>query len=423
MSCNNMPRTPSHFPRNPPAMNLSILLILLLCLLQTACGGGGTSPASATPVATAPTPVPPIAISNTQDLVIDAGPANTVNTLFTSVTICEPGNPTACQTIDHVQVDTGSVGLRLLSSVVQPSLRLPQKNAPGGGALVECTQFADGFSWGPVKTADVRLAGQTATAVPIQIIGDDAFAAVPADCSSSGPAENTVSDFGANGVLGIGHFTNDCGSSCVTSSAQGLYYACGSTGCVPTTVAAIQQVQHPVAMMTTNNNGVLLRLPAVAEPGAKTTSGVMILGIGTQSNNALGTAKVYTVDPFNGTLTILLGGKAYPGSFIDSGSNGYFFPSNTRVCNSGFYCPPSTVTFNTVIQGKNGANAAFSFNIANADTLFSTYPNFTVLPSLGGIGFNATTVDLGIGFYLGRSVFTAIEGKATPGGTGPFIAF
>lgn len=417
MRCNNLPR------KNNPLGK--ILAIMLLSLLQAACGGGNTSapaPVAASPMTPAVPTSPPM-VGNTQDIVIDAGPADTVNTLFTSVTICEPGSTKACQTIDHVQVDTGSVGLRLLSSVVQSSLKLPQKTAPNGSPLVECTQFADGYSWGPVRAADVHLAGQTAIAVPIQIIGDGAFTTIPADCSSSGPAENTVRDFGANGILGIGNFTNDCGNSCVTSSTQGLYYACDSTGCAPTTLGATQQVQHPVALLATNNNGVVLRLPAITEPGATSTTGTMILGIGTQTNNALGMARVFTVDPLAGTLTITLAGKAYPGSFIDSGSNGYFFPSTTQLCTSGFFCPPSPVTFNILIQGKNGANAAFSFNITNADNLFSTYPNFKVLPGLGGAGFDATSVDLGLAFYLGRSVFTAIEGKATPGGTGPYVAF
>ena len=407
------------------------LLIASLSLLQAACGGGGSASPSATPpVANTPVtpltplaPVPPLAVSNTQDLIIDAGPASTVNSLFTSVTICQPGSATACQTIDHIQVDTGSVGLRLLSSVVQPSLKLTQKLAVNGSALVECTQFADGFSWGPVKSADVRLAGQIASAVPIQIIGDSAFATIPGACSASGPQENTVRDFGANGILGIGNFTNDCGNSCATSTAPGLYYACGAAGCTPTTAGTTQQVQHPVALLTTNNNGVVLRLPPIAEPGAASAIGTMILGIGTQSNNALGAAKVFTVDSFAGTMTITLDGKAYPGSFIDSGSNGYFFPSTTTLCSSGFYCPSSTVTFNTIIQGKNGTNAVYNFNIANADDLFSRFPNFTALPALGGAGFNNTTVDLGLPFYFGRSVYTAIEGRPTPGGIGPYVAF
>ncbi|MBC7500515.1 MAG: DUF3443 domain-containing protein [Herminiimonas sp.] len=416
MTCNKMYR--------PLGQVAKLLLIASMSLLETACGGGGSTSSSATPnmPMTPVASVSPLTVNNTQNLIIDAGPANTVNSLFTSVTICQPGSATACQTIDHILVDTGSVGLRLLSSIVQPSLELTQNLASNGSALVECTQFADGFSWGPIKSSDVRLAGQTASAVPIQIIGDSAFPSIPAACSASGPQENTVRDFGANGILGIGNFTNDCGNSCATSTTYGLYYACDATGCAPTTASATQQVQHPVTLLATNNNGVVLRLPQIAEPGAASAIGTMILGIGTQSNNALGTAKVYTVDPFNGTFTITLGGKAYPGSFIDSGSNAYFFPSTTTLCSSGFYCPPSTVTFNTVIQGKNGTNAIYNFNVANADDLFNRFPNFTALPALGGF-FDNTTVDLGLPFYFGRSVFTAIEGKSTPGGTGPYVAF
>ncbi|MBC7416317.1 MAG: DUF3443 domain-containing protein [Herminiimonas sp.] len=423
MSCNKSPRTIHSCG--------TVLLIVLFGLLQAACGGGGGSTATTTtlpvttpPAITPPVTTPPVAVSNTQPLVIDAGPADTVNTLFTSVTVCVPGSTTSCQTIDHIQVDTGSVGLRLLASVVQPSLKLPQNTATNGNALVECTQFADGYSWGPVRSADVRLAGQTASAVPIQIIGDAAFTVVPADCSSSGPAENTVKAFGANGILGIGNFTNDCGIACATSSAPGAYYACSAASCLPTTASATQQVQHPVAMLTTNNNGVVLQLPAIAEPGATATTGTMTFGIGTQANNALGTAKVLTIDPLDGTFNITLAGKTYPGSFIDSGSNAYFYPSpSTPLCTSGFFCPASPQALSVLIQGKNGANSLFNFNITNADSLFSQYPTFTVLPTLGGAGFDNTTVDLGIGFYLGRSVYTAIEGRSTPGGVGPFIAF
>jgi hypothetical protein len=31
--------------------------------------------------------------------------------------------------------------------------------------------------------------------------------------------------------------------------------------------------------------------------------------------------------------------------------------------------------------------------------------------------------DFGLPFFFGRSVFTAIEGASTPGGTGPYVAF
>ena len=101
--------------------------------------------------------------------------------------VCAPGSTTNCQTIDHIQVDTGSYGLRILAPVLTVSL--PVVTLSSGSSLVECTQFLDGYSWGPVSLADVKIAGETAGSVPIQVIGDSRFTTVPAACSNTGSAE------------------------------------------------------------------------------------------------------------------------------------------------------------------------------------------------------------------------------------------
>jgi len=55
-------------------------------------------------------------------------------------------------------------------------------------------------------------------------------------------------------------------------------------------------VQNPVTLFATDNNGVIIELPAVS--GVETSvTGSLIFGIGTQSNNALGSATVYTSIP------------------------------------------------------------------------------------------------------------------------------
>ena len=125
-----------------------------------------------TPQCGAPAASTPAPGNNVQAIVVNAGPANNYfNGAFTSVTICVPGQTTGCQTIDGVLVDTGSSGLRVLSSVL--TLSLPQQAGSNGGPIVECAQFLDGFTWGPVQTADVKLAGEQASRVPIQVIDDD----------------------------------------------------------------------------------------------------------------------------------------------------------------------------------------------------------------------------------------------------------
>src|SRR5207248_2177278 len=79
------------------------------------------------------TPGPP----NVEILTVDAGPAGGVNTAFVSVQVCVPGT-TTCQTIDHVEVDTGSIGLRILADVPFTLTLPPATNGRGGPPMPVC---------------------------------------------------------------------------------------------------------------------------------------------------------------------------------------------------------------------------------------------------------------------------------------------
>jgi hypothetical protein len=359
---------------------------------------------------------------------IDAGPANVVNVPFVSVTLCSPGSTTNCQTIDHVIVDTGSYGLRIFSSVLSPGLNLPQRTDSSGNPLVECAQFADGYTWGPVKVADAQFSGETATSLAIQVIGDPGFSSVPGTCSNVGVAENTVQAFGGNGILGVGLFQQDCGSACAQAPQTGFYYACSSGSCTPVQVALTQQITNPVDLFAIDNNGVVVVLPSVGAAGAANISGSLIFGIGTQSNNALGNAAIFQVNASNGTLSTKFNNRSYS-SFIDSGSNALFFPDGyTAICTgniaSGFYCPVNTQQWAAAI-GTNGGSGAVNFSVANAEALFNNNPLYTSFSNLAGPSGSGLgrAFDWGLPFFYGRTIFTALENKPTPGGTGPFFAY
>jgi len=149
----------------------------------------------------------PGAVVNFQSIVVNAGPANSYfNCAFTTVTVCVPGQ-SSCQTIDGVLVDTGSTGLRVLASKL--TLSLPQQTDSTGSPIAECAQFLDGLTWGPVQTADVKMAGEQASNVPIQVIGAPAFSSIPTACANTGVSEQTVDTLGANGVLGVAVFKQD----------------------------------------------------------------------------------------------------------------------------------------------------------------------------------------------------------------------
>jgi hypothetical protein len=392
------------------------LLAALLAL--SGCGGGGGGGGGSSPAQ------PP---QNVQPITVDGGPDSIPNLAFTSVTLCAPGSTTNCQTIDHIQVDTGSVGLRIISSVLSPALSLPQQLDSRGLPLVECVQFVDGNSWGPVKVADMRIAGETASALPIQVIGDTAFPTIPSDCSSSGPPENTVPTFGANGLLGVGLFLQDCGAGCAQFAIPATYYSCPASGCQPTTVALNKQLQNPVALFSTDNNGVVIQLPAVGAAGVATVSGSLIFGIGTQSNNGIGSAAVLTVDPNTGLIGTTFNGQAYPNSYIDIGSSLLFFGSRVfPICTgagSGLYCPASTQNLAATLQGVNKTASAVNFSVANSDQLLSTNPIRFAFSNIAAPNPDTTSFAWGMPFFYGRSVYTAIETRSTPGGPGPYFAF
>jgi uncharacterized protein DUF3443 len=393
---------------------LLLLAIVIAAEVAPQCGTSSTSPS--TPGSSA--------ASNVQPVVVNGGPNNDyINGLFTTVTVCVPGQST-CQTIGGVLVDTGSVGLRIVSSVL--TLSLPQQTASiGGGPLVECAQFQDGFTWGPVRTADIRLAGKQANSVPIQVVGESAFSTIPSQCSSTGSAQNTVADLGANGVLGVGFYREDCGQACasVGSSNPGAYYSCPSAGCAVTSVTAARQLQNPVWMFSGDNNGLVIQLPSVPAGGTTTISGSMIFGISTQSNNALGSARVLTADA-SGNFTTIFNGQSYGDSFIDSGSNGTFFldtaTTGLPICSDSkdFYCPARTQSFSATQRGTNGATSAIAFSVGNAGAIPSRFAAASELA-----GPNVGAFDWGLPFFYGRTIFVAIEGQGAPGGAAPYWAY
>src|ERR1700688_3699777 len=131
------------------------LAVLSLSLFLAACGGGDSGSSSVSSSGSSSggssgsggstnTPnAQPIAAtaSNTVPITIGPGAQNFVNIPNVSVTVCAPGTST-CQTIDNIQLDTGSYGLRLASDQAAQILgSLPVNTSTSGGQLAECTQF------------------------------------------------------------------------------------------------------------------------------------------------------------------------------------------------------------------------------------------------------------------------------------------
>jgi hypothetical protein len=390
-------------------------------------------------------------------IVVDNGPAEldtgpnayvASDTVFVSVTVCAPGT-TTCQTIDHVQIDTGSVGLRLYQSVLNSTMRaaLPYQTDPSGNPVGECYGFVDGYIFGAVRTADVTVGGETVAGLPLQVISDTSLPpAIPASCSSGGGSNiASVTDLGSNGIYGVGVTTTDCGSVCATGgSSSGIYYDCPSSGCATiiaraaNDTAPFEQLPNPVAALAVDNNGLILSLPTAAATGSPSVTGTMFFGIGTQTNNGLGAATIIaTTNSSNpagaGFVSATYKGRVLSQSYLDSGSNAlYVVDSSIPTCKAtgftGYYCPTQPLSLSASLQAANGATLSAPFEIYNAQTLFST--DDAALPTLGAnpdllssLSPYADSFDFGLPFFFGRNIYVAFEGRNAAGTAGPYFAY
>jgi hypothetical protein len=321
----------------------------------------------------------------------------------------------------------------VLKSTLLGALPLSTVATSGGGTaqLGECATFADGFTWGSVRTGLVTMGGETTTSsIPLQLIGDPSAGTAPTSGCGNGAAQNTVSDLGANGILGVGTAPTDCGATCADPAKAVIYsnyFACpNGTSCTRTAVPIAQQVANPVASFPIDNNGVIVQMaPLSSNTGAGSASGTLVFGIGTQGNNPLAASQVFTTDAFGDLNNSTFNGTTVQ-AFLDSGSNAYFFgDSSLTLCGSqfaGFYCPSSAQTRTvTLVSSDKKVSAAANIGIVSAQTLFATGSNFAFQYLAGQIGGNAS-FDLGLPFFYGRYVYYHLDQTAN-NGPSPYVGF
>jgi hypothetical protein len=384
------------------------LVFLIATLALSGCGGGGS-----TTVSTPPSSVPnQVAMTVEQEPAINTFP--TVNLPYVSVTLCDKTG--RCQTVDHIVVDTGSYGLRVLASAVT-SLSLPISTTAGGGAMAECATFLGGFMWGGVHNTTVKIAEETASNIPVQLMGDPSLpGTAPMQCQNGGGDIGNLIGIGGNGLLGVGQFVED----------QGSYFSCvgGPSGtCSPTLVAPSSQVSNPVSFFAVDNNGVILQMPAISIYGQLSATGTLTFGIDTQANNSMSGYKILPAD-YLGNFTASIAGQVYTQSFIDSGSNYSFMTLpgyNTNVY--GDYAPTAYTTLaGTLTSNSVPTSSAIAVQFGMINTTMLNFASFTAFNDIIDPG-STGTADLGMPFFYGQSIALLISGKQVTEGVGPFYGF
>lgn len=414
-------------------------LAILVALLLTGCGssksvnnnnstGGGTV---------------------TNSVALSAGPGSFtngyVNGLYTTITICQPGTSN-CTSLDHILVDTGSSGLRIVASELPSGFTLTTETS-GSNSVYECLPFLDSYTWGNVVTADLEIAGEKASSLPVQMITANT---APSYCAntistSGNPEVSTELEVGARGILGIGNFASDCGTYCTTVQQFDIYFACSSTAassCSQVGTPVAQQVNNPVSYFGTDKNGVAVQLGSVPAGGADSASGTLYFGIGTQADNtpASGVTVIGLDDTADFTTTFQ--SKLLANSFFDTGSNAYFFGTintSTLVTSTGitgcnlassgqpaayFYCPSSELSESaTLASFSSSATTTVNFNVGNANTLKGTVFSDLAGPNTTNELNAGTSFDWGLPFFFGRTVYVGLEGASSSLGNGLYVAF
>lgn len=368
---------------------LQRLALLALAFLLVGCGGGATSTStlisngggalssnigntSATVCSATPEQLQPYggvssgsASSVYMDNCATAGTLAAVNLPYISVNVCAPSG--ACAWIDHVLVDTGSVGLRLLADALPPALlaSLPSTPVAGSTASVgECFQFVVSYMWGGVRTATVNLGGTVPASGGahngsvsgtgnIFILNDpNVPATVPASCSTAAgiasPQAKAAIDFGANGIIGIGMLPDDASNGAAT------YYQClaGSCTLFPATTTTAAGTPPPGAAVVNPLAAAHLSAAAITLDAASTihshtvtysnyglpgfvNASALVGTLSYLSGPPTPSAKFY-VNPYSQRMPAQLSnGSAsanfptstttFAGAFMDSGSNAYFY--------------------------------------------------------------------------------------------------
>lgn len=381
-----------------------IILLNLNAIFLAGCNGG--SSVSSTP---------PVIASNSVQITAGSGyNGNGVNTPYVTVTVCQP-NTTICQTLDHILLDTGSVGLKIDQSQLQMSL--PAIAQDGSGLPISvCNLYGSGYAFATANYADVYIGGEKASNIPVQVIDDSSSqSGVPASCSNQGNVVN-FSNSGAKGIIGVNPMIN-------INNNTNIDYTCTNGSCteinsgIPVTYLNVNPVGY---FVSGNNNGEIISLPSVNASSNSNISGTLTFGINTESNNQVPT----NVSSVQGDPTDFIGrfvgfsSNTIFSTMFDSGTNHFYFYSTEINQCSDLYCPNSPTAWNSQIinYDLDGSAIALSSIISTQTDYYALMPNWGIVaPSGEGL--------YGLPFYFGKNVYLGFVGYTSTMGSGPTWGF
>ncbi len=338
---------------------------------------------------------------------------NYSNIPLVSVTICQPGTDN-CQTVNRIELDTGSVGLRLFSSLTK-KLNLPAIKGPANQNIFECTSYGGGDSyWGPIRRADVKLGQEVASNVRIQT-WQNVPNGVSCPIMAAQPEAGQI-----NGILGVSFAHDDCADvgtdkNCGENAAF-HYYKCIGSRCSPLNNATSLAVSNPVLGLPHDNNGYVIDFPAVPAP-RNSIVGTIAFGLNSRKDNELGPAAAHELPvPANGWFHLKYHGQIYPSRF-DTGADTYDFPAKFGLPMCDYLCPDQPTTIHLSVLTGDKINP-FNIEITSPEEILND-SNVQVVPDMANLLLGSPFL-MGMPFFYGKRVFFGLDrGANSPG----FVAF
>jgi len=241
--------------------------------------------------------------------------------------------------------------------VLSSKLVLPQARASTGSSLAECETYITSQVWGGIHTADVKIAGETALAIPIQIIGDPSIPSVPSSCGKGSSVTDTRDELRRQRA---------CGDQ---SARRRLRLFCAQTPLSRPVILVHQHGMRPVACRlrtrcqtrsrfsrrTTTGRSFRL-LPRVPRRRAHHHSPDR-LSLASGPRRTMLSERDGPHDRREWDLTTVFNGQSLTGSYFDTGTSEYSFAdSSIAQCGandfwSGSYCPASPWTSRPSTEG------------------------------------------------------------------------
>ncbi len=265
-------------------------------------------------------------------------------------------------------------------------------------------------------------------------------------------ANDTNSNPGYNGIIGVGLLVNDCNSCDRNYSSNAAdyslpqYYTCNDSSCSKARMAVNLQISNPIAAMPAGyNNGVIIQLPKIPIAGVSSAEGKMVIGF--DNSNIGNTVKLSTttsgdfttrysfthtyVSSDIGTHTISCANVDITDSYIDSGTNFITMPNTDSMPQcpydhvndpdsfySSLFCPATQQNL-TATQIGTDNSVIVPFKADNARTIFTNNPNAYLSPTIHLSDDSSQSVlscnesdhsfVWGLPFFYGRNVFIGIK--------------